>query len=152
MREIAGAYTSIPTSGSCCAVEETVLPRYQPADPYAVEELRREYLASDSRGRIGLIRKRLKDGDLPYEILSLAMGDEQTAVRRWIALHAPLSGEDCKTVLNDVDPFIRASAWENPNCVPVKGLMEVDWDAINGATPLAARGESPAPVPRALLS
>jgi hypothetical protein len=105
-----------------------MLLRYKYADPYTLEELKREYVGSDWRGRVRLLRCHLRRGDLPHEIAETALKDAHVEVRQWWARHAPLSDEGRKEMLKDPDAFVRACLWENPHCLPYANLR-VDWKA-----------------------
>ena len=59
--------------------------RYSIHDAYTVEELRREYQASDAKGRIRLLRKLYRTLKPPYEIALLAVEDPNVEVRQWLA-------------------------------------------------------------------
>ncbi|MCI0410958.1 MAG: hypothetical protein L0191_20750 [Acidobacteria bacterium] len=108
-------------------------PRYYFSDAYTLEELRREYKASDARGRIRLLRKLYRGGRaVPFEIALLAVEDPNVEVRQWIAHHGEyLDYRECRydenqvhyehpernledRLKNDPDPFVRACLHENP--------------------------------------
>jgi hypothetical protein len=110
--------------------------RYQYADAYTLEELRREYLGSDTRRRIRLLRRHVRSSDLPNGILATALRDDHVEVRQWLARHAPLSDTAREQLLKDPDSFVRACVWENPECLPYKNFA-VDWaTAFEGCTHL----------------
>lgn len=96
--------------------------RYTSPDAYTLEELRREYQRTDSKGRIHLLRK-LYSGDriAAFEIALLAVQDENVEVRQWIAREGKYldyrddGHENLEDRLrNDPDPFVRACLRENP--------------------------------------
>lgn len=129
------------------------LPRYHWSDDYILEELRREYLNSDSRRRISILRK-LNNMGIPWEIANLAFEDSNTLVRQWFARNAKsldysqidrtngeeqikLSERNLRDRLQkDPDHFLRACLYENPNqvglLVPgnVLGTLLPDWLAL----------------------
>src|SRR5712692_8540211 len=61
------------------------LSRYAVIDAYTSEELRREYQASDAKGRVRLLQGLYQDGVPPYEITLMAVEDPNVEVRQWIA-------------------------------------------------------------------
>jgi hypothetical protein len=112
------------------------LSRYQVIDAYTLEELRRQYNASDAQGRIRLLAKFRKTSDerdskrvqLPFEIVRLAAEDNSAEVRQWIARNGCFEDQDWQNRLNavpdpidavvnhlkiDPDPFVRACLHEN---------------------------------------
>lgn len=109
------------------------LSKYDIIDAYTLEELRRTYHASDSKGRIRLLQKFYRaDKAAPFEIALLAVDDPHVEVRQWIARHGKyvdyremhyvdkqviyehpdLNLED--RLKNDPDLFVRACLRENP--------------------------------------
>lgn len=105
--------------------------RYSMVDAYTLEELRREYLSEDTKGRIRLITK-VKHG-LPFEVARLAAEAPDVGVRQCIAKYGTLDWRDRRIVdhklvydhehpefnlrqrlQNDPDPFVRACLRENP--------------------------------------
>ena len=103
------------------------LDRYSPGDEYVIEELRCEYQASDSKGRIRLL-KRLQKNVLPYELCLLVVEDSRVEVRRWFARHGSdfdyRDGNLKDRLQNDPDPMVRACLCENPS---VPGIFTLDW-------------------------
>jgi hypothetical protein len=97
-----------------------MLTRYQWPDTYTTEELKREYIGRDERGRIRLLRWLARDGYLsvPHDVIALALQDEHVQVRQWIARNAPLWVDDRRILARDPDPFVRACLWENANSLP----------------------------------
>jgi len=120
-------------------MQKNMRARYTAIDAYTLEELRRKYQASDTRGRIRLLRSLYHRGDewseagVPFEIAEMAVTDPSPEVRQWMARHGKdlnyselgerfevrfperdLSGR----LLDDPDPFIRACAYENPRIPP----------------------------------
>lgn len=101
------------------------LSRYSVIDAYTLEELQREYQASDVASRIRLLERFPKADDeydyktalLPVEIVRLAAEDDHTAVRQWIARHGRFLQDSLKSVadrlISDPDPFVRACLMEN---------------------------------------
>jgi uncharacterized protein YfeS len=100
------------------------LSRYDTTDAYTLEELRREYKASDCKGRIRLLL-RLYKGDRvpPFEIALSAVEDPHVEIRQWIARHGKYLeyGDDepshpnlADRLKSDPDPFVRACLRENP--------------------------------------
>jgi hypothetical protein len=64
------------------------LGRYIFPDEYILEELRRDYQHTDTKGRILLLRKLCRDDQhAPCEIALLAVEDPNVEVRQWIARH-----------------------------------------------------------------
>ena len=64
------------------------LSRYAIPDTYTLEELSRDYQASDAKGRIGLLHKLYEGNSVPpYEIALLAVVDPHVEVRQWFARH-----------------------------------------------------------------
>lgn len=61
------------------------LSRYQLIDAYTREELRREYQASNAKGRVRLLPGLYQEGVPPYEITLMAVEDPNVEVRQWIA-------------------------------------------------------------------
>lgn len=60
--------------------------RYSAIDVYTLEELWREYQASEPRGRIRLLKKLYRDDRRPpYEIAQMAVEDPHVEVRQWMA-------------------------------------------------------------------
>ena len=119
------------------------LDRYSPGDEYVIEELRCEYQASDSKGRIRLLKRLQKNGRvLPYELCLLVVEDSSVEVRRWFARHGShfdcreehtVDGQDVYNypdrnlkdrLQNDPDPMVRACLCENP---AVYGMFTFDW-------------------------
>jgi len=105
------------------------LSRYAVMDAYTLEELRREYKAADTSGRIQLLAKFPKADDkddstavsLPPELVRMAAEDDSATIRQWIARHGRF-GEDSLNLdedrlVNDPDPFVRACLMENPTHV-----------------------------------
>lgn len=118
------------------------LARYDANDAYILEELRREYQASDAKGRIRLLKRLHRAAPnmgVPLVVALMALEDPHVEVRQWIARHGEFltSGADptlslLATVLeplggfqpgegtladklkNDPDPFVRACLRENP--------------------------------------
>src|SRR5205809_6954258 len=100
------------------------LSRYQIIDAYTLEELRREYQASDTKGRVRLLRKLYKDRIPPYKIVLMAVEDQNVEVRQWIARNGEhLDYQDSRDefpnrnledrLRNDPDPFVCACLREN---------------------------------------
>lgn len=118
------------------------LARYDANDAYILEELRREYQASDAKGRIRLLKRLHRAAPnmgVPLVVALMALEDPHVEVRQWIARHGesltsgadptlsllatvlePLGGfqpgEDtlADKLKNDPDPFVRACLRENP--------------------------------------
>ncbi len=120
------------------------LTRYRILDAYTLEELRREYEASDVTGRIRLLRNLYRGTDrLPYEFALRVVEDPNPQVRAWIARNGidldyrerrRIDGGDDESHVwawktidsrpernleerlgNDPDPFVRACSFENPS-------------------------------------
>jgi len=114
------------------------LTRYDVIDAYTLEEVRREYEASDAKGRIDLLRRvyrTTKPSAPAYEVALLAVEDPNPYVRAWIARngycldygegrfvdnewiekHPERNLEE--RLLNDPDPFVRASLFENETII-----------------------------------
>jgi hypothetical protein len=102
------------------------LSRYAVMDAYTLEELRREYQATDALGRIQLLAKFPKADDeddstavsLPPELVRMAAEDDIATVRQWIARHGrfwnySLLAAAENRLVNDPDPFVRACLMEN---------------------------------------
>ena len=118
------------------------LTRYGILDAYTLEEVGREYEASDVTGRIRLLRKLYRGTDrLPYEFALRVVEDPNPQVRAWIARNGRdldyrerrrVDGGDDETLVrawetidslpernleerlwNDPDPFVRACSFEN---------------------------------------
>jgi hypothetical protein len=69
------------------------IPRYAVHDAYVVAELRSQYEAADTQGRIKLLEDlsggpEYRDARLPFELTLLAVSDPSVEVRRWIARNA----------------------------------------------------------------
>lgn len=87
------------------------LSRYDIIDAYTLEELRRTYHASDSKGRIRLLQKLHRDDRVaPFEIALMAVEDQHVEVRQWMARYGRLDYRD------------RADGW---NLVSVAGEVAV---------------------------
>ncbi|MDV2502508.1 MAG: hypothetical protein RX318_00940 [bacterium] len=110
------------------------LHRYDIIDEYTLEELQREYRASDAKGRINILESYYKrDRQAPYEIALLAVEDSNVEVRQWMARHGKSLdyrernyGADEpeyqypernleERLKNDPDLFVRACLRENPD-------------------------------------
>ncbi|MBI4536501.1 MAG: hypothetical protein HY712_00930 [candidate division NC10 bacterium] len=114
------------------------LTRYSIYDAYTLEEVRREYEASDVVGRIRLLRKVYRTPLIgpPYEIVLRAVEDPNPQLRAWIARHGKiLDFRECHSdgdkltyslpernlegrLQNDPDPFVRACLLENKVICP----------------------------------
>ena len=90
--------------------------RYSAADAYILEELKRQYEYSDTKGRIRLLRKMYRRYSPPPDILALlAIEDPSTEVRQWIARFGSSLNQNMRDRLeSDPDPFVRACLRENP--------------------------------------
>ncbi len=89
------------------------LSRYARQDPYTVGELRRKYESSDAKGRIRLLRRLERKVGIPSEITELAVSDENSQVRQWIARFGHIHGEQEERLKQDPDEFVRACLWES---------------------------------------
>jgi hypothetical protein len=89
------------------------LARYENPDPYTLMELKREYNERDCHGRIRLLRRLARTGDLHREIKQLAAEDEHGLVRQFVARFAYLDEELKALLKRDRDELVRASVWEN---------------------------------------
>ena len=106
------------------------LSRYAVLDAYTLEELRRSYYSFDTRGRIRLLRTLSRSRELPNQIIDCAIKDSSTEVRRWVAQHVNLSGEDADRLRSDSDEFVRTCLWENPSVTERPLFTQVeDWVA-----------------------
>jgi hypothetical protein len=88
--------------------------RYAILDAYTLEELKREYEAAGSNGRIRILKKLIVRS--PSEIAWRAARDSNTKVRQWFARNGHFdtdSGEIVAALLNDPDLFVRACLHEN---------------------------------------
>jgi hypothetical protein len=123
------------------------LGRYTFPDAYILEELRRAYHASDTKGRIRLLQKLYRGEQRPpFEVALLAVEDPDVTVRQWVARHGSYldyrTSRDESTdrnlvdrLQNDPDPFVRACLRENPTVL--HGWSTTDWiEAFRGATHL----------------
>jgi hypothetical protein len=112
-----------------------MLTRYQYPDAYTLQEFEWEYASCDWRGRIRLLR-RLNNGGIPDGIIALGLKDEHTQVRSWLARHAHLSDPRRDQVLQDSDPFVRASLRENEQVFSGMAFVSKWRQWFTDATPL----------------
>lgn len=112
------------------------LSRYEIIDAYTLEELRREYNASDRNGRIRLLQRLHKGGKIPpFDVALSAVEDADVEVRQWMARHGHLGYSDdeepsrpnlAARLKNDPDPFVRACLRENPTVFDFS-VRDEDW-------------------------
>src|SRR5574341_2233706 len=95
--------------------------RYHVVDAYVAFELLDDYDSADAGGRIALLGAFLEgEVPVPFELAARAARDPHRAVRAWFARHARLfeyagdGGGLRAALLEDPDPFVRASLRENP--------------------------------------
>ena len=129
------------------------LPRYSTLDAYTMEEVRREFEASDATGRIRLLRKLYRETErLPYEFALRVVEDPNPQVRAWFARNGVdldyrerrrVGGGDDESHVQawetidshpkrnlelrlgiDPDPFVRACSFENPSNMTVRFRFE----------------------------
>ena len=91
------------------------LSRYASPDSYTLEELRREYHIADAKGRVRLLRRLNREVGIPADLLALAVKDDHSYVRQWVARFGYLYGEYEAQLANDPDEFIRSCLKENPS-------------------------------------
>jgi hypothetical protein len=94
------------------------LSRYSRPDAYTLEELRREYSSVGSKGRVKLLQRLARKGELGERMEQLAVEDENAMVRQWAARHVDLSDEQKWQLKYDPDEFVRACLWENSEVLP----------------------------------
>ena len=90
------------------------LSRYARLDTYTFEELRRDYGARGSKGRIRLLKRLAREGELEETISQLGVEDPEATVRQWVARHVDLSKDQVVRLKSDSDEFVRACLFENP--------------------------------------
>src|SRR5437899_784674 len=82
--------------------------RYSAIDVYTLEELWREYQASEPRGRIRLLKKLYRDDRRPpYEIAQMAVEDPHVEVRQWMATHLERLALLRNTKIRNADELIQ---------------------------------------------
>ena len=101
---------------------------YSSLDLYTFEELRHKYNSYTCADRIRLLKHlRRTAGEVPEELLELALADESAVVRGWVARHGDLHRANSKNRLKaDTDEYVRAALWENEGIIHV-GLSHKEW-------------------------
>lgn len=113
-----------------------VLDRYLVPDAYVLLDLQRRYETADVKGKIALLEDLTGGHKVPYEVELLAVEDSDVQVRQWIArnggnlkytshfrrteagwVHEEIEPTFYHRLINDPDPLVRASLWENPQVV-----------------------------------
>jgi hypothetical protein len=95
------------------------LRRYQLPDEYVIEELRREYNSADLNGRLRLLRRLKRNGELSTEIGLLGLHDSAPQIRQWFAKNTSYGGyfetqRGNAGLAVDPDKYVRAAVFENP--------------------------------------
>ncbi len=105
------------------------LTRYGTLDAYTLEEVRREYEASDVTGRIRLLRKLYSETDrLPYEFALHVVEDPNPQVRAWIARNGITLDYREQRRIGGGDDEDLVQAWETIDSLPERNLEERLWN------------------------
>jgi hypothetical protein len=93
--------------------------RYTVIDAYTLEELCRRYRRSNSKERIRFLKLFARtDHGIPPDIATMAVTDDSSEVREWIALNGSGLGDDLRErIRQDSEPMVRACFRENPEFV-----------------------------------
>ena len=86
--------------------------RYEYLDAYTGEELRRRYQSLGPKGRIHLMTRLSREGQLSHEVVQWAVEDQNAEVRMWACLHFSFGSEHEIPLSKDPDELVRASFWE----------------------------------------